>query len=344
MLQKARRDKFGRLVDSKGRVKFTSHSQRPRRNVKLREYHNDILLFINLHGPQSSAMLNAINPRHKDTVSDHLALMYDAGYLFKPEPQRATEDPDKKLHVYDLTPKGIKYLQDEGLYVKTKRPVADKAATWAHQFMVASITACMDIMCRRSGYRYIPAHKLVPGPRTRKVSFTWTDGKTYTRDLCPDAIFGIDYGENTVIYMLEADRNNETNDSDEIDVKTDRRSLLQYQEFIGRKQYKEPADGPRPGYGLTDPAMLLYITVAEGHAVEFRELAKSITNGGAYYIAIGVADEFRKRFVPPHLKHEVTYYDNGVKQTHTIGLYSLFEEPLQRPGRDPYTIKKEASA
>jgi hypothetical protein len=301
--------------DKLGRVKFTQHTQNPNPTFRPNTRQIEFMRFVNLHGPLSSHYLAQMNPCNKDYFADQLKAVYDGQMFLKPQAQRSTEYPDGHFHVYDLTEKGKQYLKDYGHWVDAVRPTGK----WEHQFMVSTITATMDIMCRRNGYRYVPPHEYLQGKSmtVKDVPFEW-DGVTQYLPVCPDAVFAIDYGEGSYIaYFLEADRQTEPNIAKTHLRKSNLRTIRQYQSLIKGKLYQE-------AYGRDAKAMLLFITVSDRHAENFRAIVGNEL-GKSFNICTGVEDAFRDPFIPPKL------------------LTHLFEGPLLRAGRDAFTIKKETA-
>lgn len=305
--------------DKLGRAKFTPHTQSPHPDFVANKHHTAWMLFLNLHGPLSSEYLyqytiERIGNRHN--FSEALKALYDGGMVYKPIQQRSTEYPDGHFHVYDLTQKGEDYLRKKGLLVDALRPTGK----WVHQFMVSTITATIHIMCGRKGCCYIPPHAyLADNSLSYPVPFNWQDG-SHTLSLIPDAVFAIDYGGGSFIaYFLEADRNTEAHKKTvKWNRKSDLRSIRQYGNFIGKKLYKK-------AYQRDARAVMLFITVAPGHAANFLDLVAEEL-GSPHYVAVGVQDAFQEPFYPPKL------------------LEDLFEGDLARAGREPFRIQKEDPA
>lgn len=300
--------------DTLGRAKFTEYTQNPIADFKPQKHHIVWMRFVQLHGPQSSHYLLQTTPKNEDNFSEQLKAVYDGGMFYKPAQQRETEYSHGHFHVYDLTEKGKDYLKKNGHWVDAVRPTGH----WVHQFMVATITATIDIMCQRNGYTYIPPHEYLDGrPMGYDVSFEWdTEPAPLTVKLIPDAVFAIDYGNGSFIaYALEADRNTEPNKPTSWKRKSDLRSIRQYGNFLGKKLYKK-------AYNREAMMMLLYFTVSEVHASNFLEIAEKEWKN-PHIGAVGVVDEFQKPFYPPKL------------------LTHLFEEGLLKAGKEPFFIKKQ---
>ena len=278
------------------------------------------LRFLNLHGAlPSSYLFDLEGEKNEDqfrAAQVQLRRIWHGGYVYRPKQQRATDNANYHQYVYDLTDKGIAHLKRRGLFEDTVRPTGN----WVHQLFVSCVTATMDIMCRREGYRYIPPHEYLNGQTlAAKVPFVW-DKRKITMPLAPDAVFAIDYGENSFIaYALEADRKTETGRPTKRRnpaLKTYERVLKQYAEFIGRKLYRQ-------AYKREAMMVLLFFTVTAGRADSFlRAVDEEI--GPCAYVATGVVPEFITPFRPPRL------------------LSHLFSTPLPRAGKEPFVIKKTA--
>ncbi|MDQ0316419.1 replication-relaxation family protein [Amorphus orientalis] len=306
-------------TDTLGRRTFSSHTSKPNRSFKARRRDVEWMQFLNLHGPLSSEYLFQLTydkAKNRDNFNKQILRLFDGQMIYKPIQQRAT-DPDTRnghFHVYDLTEKGKAYLKAEGLWVDAVRPSGND---WVHQFMISSITATIDIMCRRNGYRYIPPHEYLAragSARIENVPFVF-DGVRRERNLTPDAVFAIDYGGGSFIaYALEADRDTECGETADWRRKSFKRSVLQYREVIGRKLYRD-------AYKREAMMMLLYVTVNPGNAESaLRIIGEQI--GPCPYIAVGLENAFETPFYPPKL------------MTH------LFEEPLARAGKGAWALKK----
>lgn len=305
-----------RDTDTLGRRKFASHTTKPISSFKPRPRHGEWMQFLNLHGPLSSEYLFQLTygqATNRDNFNKQILELFDGQMVYKPIQQRAT-DPDTRnghFHVYDLTEKGKAYLKTEGLSVDTLRPNGND---WVHQFMTSSITATIDIMCRRTGYRYIPPHEYLNRAGTARIEnapFVF-DGIRRERSLSPDAVFAIDYGGSFIAYALEADRDTECGETADWRRKSFKRSVLQYREVIGRKLY-------RNAYKREAMMMLLYVTVNQGNAESaLRIIDEQI--GPCPYIAVGVEHAFETPFYPPKL------------------MAQLFEGSLARAGKQPWVM------
>jgi hypothetical protein len=273
--------------------------------------------FLNLHGCLPTNYLfeleNEKSEAERRAAQAQLKRLWLAGFVYRPRQQRATDNANYHQYVYDLTEKGRAYLKENELWVESVRPTGN----WVHQLFVSCVTATVDIMCQREGYRYMPPHEYLDArPLSTPVPFRW-EGTERTLPLAPDAVFAIGYDEKSFIaFALEADRNTEPNRSRNWSRKSDLRTIRQYGAFIGQKLYRQ-------AYKREAHMVLLYITVSKGHAREFAKMVEEELKSPAY-VAVGVVPEFETPFKPPVL------------------LKHLFEGPLQRAGREPFTIKKTA--
>jgi len=301
-------------TDSRGRRRFASHAGRIAAGYRPDEAERQWLTFLNVHGLASSDTLfeltrSMTGVRNRHNCSERLLRLWEAGILFKPIGQRATANADANFHVYDLAERGRMFLAREGLWVEALRP----SGNFAHQLMVATITATIDIGCRRAGYQYVPPHEYLAGKRLKaNVPFDWDDGR-HICPLVPDTVFAIDYGNRSFIaYALEADRNTEPLRASSWQRKSDLRMLRQYRNFIGGKQYRQ-------AYGRVANMMLLYVTVSEGHARTFLDLVGEEL-GAPACVAVGVLESFATPFRPPRLPMH------------------LFDQPLRRAGKEGWRI------
>lgn len=294
-------------------------SERPapaeRIDIRPTERQTRWLRFLNLHGPLPSQYLFDLEGEKTESqrrsAQHQLTRLWRGGFICRPRAQRETDNSNYNHYVYDLTEEGRRYLEEIRAWVDACRP----SGNFVHQLFIASVTATIDIMCQREGYRYIPPHEYLDGRRaTVEVPFEW-NGTRQKLPMAPDAVFAIDYGDSSFIaFALEADRNTEPNVSTLPTRKSDLRTIRQYGSFIGRKLYRE-------AYGREAMMVLLYVTVNAGHATNFLRMVGDEL-GSPSYIAASVVSDFARPFKPPLL------------------LKHLFEGPLLRVGREPFTIRK----
>ena len=131
--------------------------------------------------------------------------------------------------------------------------------------MVSSITASIENGTRRrNDLEYIPGYKILERANTPlSWPVTITDpatGKRVTKDLRPDALFGIEYkteqGSRYRFYVVEADRGTEPLTSSTINRKSALRNILQYEAYILGGEYKKHLK-------LTSPMLVLNVLISE---------------------------------------------------------------------------------
>jgi hypothetical protein len=166
-------------------------------------------------------------------------------YLTRPPQQFATIDARYKPLVYELAPAGVVALKEHGLWHATN---AARSGPWLHNFMVSSITASIEIGVReRSDLAYIPEHRILERAKTTlSCPVAIVDpatGKTITKNLEPDALFGLEYkneqGSRYRFFAVEADRGTEPTTSGSWHRKSALRNFLQYREYVEGGRYKE---------------------------------------------------------------------------------------------------------
>lgn len=274
--------------------------------------------FLNLHGALPSQYLFDLegekNVAERRAAQKQLQRLWLGGFINRPRRLWETANANYNHYCYDLTEQGKQFLRDRELWVDAARPTGNAV----HQLFVSTVTATMDIMCQRAGYRFIPQHEYLAGkPATVQVPFAWND-RRYTLPLAPDALFAIDYGGDSYLaFALEADRDTETSraTSTSPERKSDLRTIRQYAAFIDQKLYKR-------AYDREAQMVMLFITVTETKVARFLKLLAE--EGSSRYVAVGLVSEFDRPFKPPVL------------------LKHLFEGELLRADAKPFTIKKPA--
>ncbi|MEM7068325.1 MAG: replication-relaxation family protein [Pseudomonadota bacterium] len=274
--------------DRLGRRLFTAKVKEPifSRHPTQREIR--WLQFLNFHRFGSTSYLHectADTHRCMQTTKRMLRGLFDAGLTCRPVQQRNTADARGNEHIYALTQSGIDYLKDHDLWVDALKP----NGPWVHQFMISCITASIQLLAERSGYRFIPGHEITKS-LAAAVPFTWR-GKQHSMKLIPDGLFAIEYPAGFVAYVLEADRSTETIDPVSPYRKSVRRNVKQYKEFVGNGLYKE-------AYGLTCPLIVLNVAISATHIKQSLAIIEEEV-GDCSYMTYGLAPMFRTPFKPP---------------------------------------------
>jgi hypothetical protein len=187
--------------------------------------------------------------------------------------------------------------------------------------MVSCITASIELATLVSdNARFIFQDEILA--RTgAPLSFPVTivvNGKTVTKQLIPDGLFGIEYSDDDErryrFFLVEADRSTEPGAASSLDRKSYMRTILQYREFVGRGTYKE-------ALGLSAGLLVLNVTTSELRLRNLVELTAKLSGSGANnYMLYRAAPEFGRYFSTPGI------------------LLDLFAEPWVRAGRDPFHI------
>lgn len=276
---------------------------------------------IHRHGPLSSIYLPEFRrPLHESRQGAvrRLNLLFnetntvDGGaYLTRPPQQARTENAFRKHLVYDLTPAAIKCMQRLGRW-SANAPA--NRNPWTHSFMVSSVTASIEIMCRRKGYTFIPGHEILDrqGVTLRqKVAFRW-EGERKVADLIPDALFAIDYGGKFRAFLVEADRGSEPIATQTSSRKSMLRNLLQYRSFVGDQLYKE-------AYGLNTRAVVLNVFTNPSRMKTAIWMVEKHSKANSYLLFRSI-DEFGVVFSPPAV------------------LAELFDDGWSRAGREAFDI------
>lgn len=269
------RDSVGR----RNRLKPQSTGKR----VSLQERDWLWLQKIHEHGPLASSFLlafakdfGASEKRAKERLTDlfnESNTPHGGPYLTRPLQQFATVDSRHNQLVYDLAPAGVRALKERELWHETN---AARSGPWLHNFMVSSITASIEIGTReRDDLEYIPEHRILERAETTlSYPVTITDpttGKPLTKELKPDALFGLEYktdqGSRYRFFVVEADRGTEPATTSSFNRKSALRNILQYREYVAGGLYKEHLK-------LTAPLLVLKVYTSNTHLERMGRLVK----------------------------------------------------------------------
>lgn len=274
---------------------------------------------IHRHGPLSSIYLPEFRKPHahsRQNAVRRLNILFnetntvdDGAYLSRPIQQTRTEYAHSKHLVYDLTPASERLLKRLG---KWSGNAPSSRNPWTHSFMVSSITASIDLLCRQEGYAFIPGHDILDKANAtlrQDVPYLWLDTKR-TSYLTPDALFAVDYGGKFRAFVVEADRGTEPITTTSPARKSILRNILQYRTFIGKEQYKE-------AYGLTTHMKVLNVFTSMARMKTVIEVADKNVD-----LLFQTLDDFGVVFKPPQV------------------LSNLFTEGWKRAGHEPFYINR----
>lgn len=297
--------KIDRQPDTLGRRSRTTPASTGKR---VTPQPRDLLWFERLaeHGPLPTSFLLAFargSYRSEKRAKERLADLFHESntphggpYLTRPPQQFRTIDSRYNQLVHDLAPAAATVLRQSACSIRPAR-----SGPWLHSFMVSCITASIELACAlRDDLAYIPQSEILARADT---SLRWPttvcdpeSGARYSKDLLPDAVFGLEYltpnGKRYRFFALEADRASEPLSSATIHRKSYVRHLLQYEDYIEGGGYREHLS-------LTAPMLVLNVTTSEPRMDRMIELAKELYPHGNSYQLFQTWEEFGPVFRPP---------------------------------------------
>lgn len=294
----------------------------------------DLLWFQKLyeHGPLPSSFLLAYSQHlrlSQKRATERLTDLFNeettkhgGRYLERPPQQFRTIDSRYNQLVYDLRKPAIAALREKGQLA----PVQGAAAgPWVHRFMVACVTASIELATqKRDDVTFIAGHRVLARAETElRYPISINDpktGATVTKDLIPDALFGLEYhteeGSRFRFFLVECDRATEPATTKNFNRKSWLRSLRQYEEYIVRGRYREHLK-------LKSPLLVLNVVPDETRLKQLLAVTeKEAENGGNQYQLFQTIDGFGPIFRPPSPIDE------------------LLERPWRRVGRDKFRVDR----
>ncbi|MDG2001776.1 MAG: replication-relaxation family protein [Novosphingobium sp.] len=291
----------------------------------------DLLWFEKLaeHGPlPTSFLLEFSRHTHKSQkrARERLTDLFNedntphgGAYLTRPHQQFRTIDSRYNQLVYDLAPAGLAALKKAGFDVHPSR-----SGPWLHSFMVSCITASVELAgLERDSLRYLPQSAILA---RADANLRWPadvcdpdTGAYYTKDLLPDAVFGLEYvaeqGSRFRFFALEADRATEPLTSGSFHRKSYVRHLLQYEDYIEYGGYREHLN-------LTAPMLVLNVTTNLARMQRMLQATAEQYPDGNSYQLFQVWRDFAPSFRPPEPNRR------------------FIEEGWARSGLEPFDIFK----
>lgn len=263
----------------------------------------DLLWFqkIHRHGPLSSTYLHAFSKhirrnekRSRDRLTDLFnedQTPHNGPYLSRPFQQFNTYDARYQDLVYDLAPSAEAALKQNQMWSKYTN---GHSGPWVHRYMVSCITASIELATLEDPtLEYIPQEAILeradttlryPVPFKNPVT-----GKTETKDLIPDAIFGLEYKSEEEskyrFFIVEADRGTEPTRSSKFNRKSHLRNFLQYREYVGRGLYKRHLK-------LTAGIMVLNVITNTVTVENMIKLVREISQNGNSYLLFRACNGF----------------------------------------------------
>lgn len=197
------------------------------------------------HGVKALALAGKVNEtKNKQTLTDlrsETPKGYSTPFLcFPPKlfPNPKLALPNRHLHLVNrLSPSAIQFLKDKNRYVERA------GGGWYHHELMRSCLMWEFYLAheRKRENTFIPHHRITaldPVPQEKLVTFTH-DSKEISIALRWDDDFILDFDARQRLFFLEADKGNEVNMTEDMRRKSELRSFLQYQQFIGRGIYRE---------------------------------------------------------------------------------------------------------
>ncbi len=263
------------------------------------------------HGPLSSGFLHAFSQhiaRNEKRARDRLTDLFNetetphrGAYLDRPMQQFRTFDARYQPLVYELAPAGERALKEHGLWSDFANA---HAGPWQHRFMVACITASIELAALNSpDVNFIPQRNILGRVKTQlRYPVPFTDpktGKTLKSDLIPDSVFGLEYIKGTEksyrFFLVEADRATEPSRASIFNRKSHLKNFLQYREYVGRGLYKDHL-------GLTAGMLVLNVTSSECTRDRMLRLLGELSPNGNTYQLLKFVPEFGGYFKPPPVR------------------------------------------
>ena len=290
--------------DTIGRRKRESRTST---NKRVTPQERDLLWFqkIHRHGPLSSTYLHAFSKhirrnekRSRDRLTDLFneeQTPHNGPYLSRPFQQFNTYDARYQDLVYDLAPAAEAALKQNNMWSEYTN---GHSGPWVHRYMVSCITASIELATLDDPtLEYIPQAVILeradttlryPVPFKNPVT-----GKTETKDLIPDAVFGLEYiseeGSKYRFFIVEADRGTEPTRSSRFNRKSHLRNFLQYREYVGQGLYKKHLK-------LTAGLLVLNVTSNSATMKSMIRLVDEMSKAGNSYLLFQEYNEFSPIF------------------------------------------------
>jgi len=290
-----------------------SRSQAQSTGKAIKPTERDLIWFAKLHehGPLSSSFLHAFTkdrwPNEKKAKERFTDLFnegntpHNGTYLTRPKQQFNTMDARHHELVHDLSKASEKALREKQLW-KEERP--SLSSPWRHQYMVACITASIEIATlAHNDITYIPASAILSRANTSlrfPTSVLWPDAsKPVEVDLVPDGLFGLEYdtvlGKRYRFFVVEADRGTEVAKTRNFNRKSFVRHILQYRDYVGAGGYREHLK-------LTAPLCVLNVSNSTVRQERLMTVLEELTGlEGSNYQLFQTYDGFGEVFKPPVL-------------------------------------------
>lgn len=279
----------------------------------------DLIWFQKLleHGPLPSSFLHAYTKdshRNEKRAKDRLTDLFneadtpDGGtYLSRPPQQFRTLNAGYNQLIYDVTKYSLTALNRQGAHVSAGNT---SAGPWLHRHMVACVTASIELATMdREDLSYIPQHTILKRAETELRFPTMVvepSGVRYKKDLIPDALFGLQYhtvdGDRFRFFVVEADRSTEPAITKNFNRKSLLRTLLQYRDYVEKREYREHLS-------LSSPLLVLNVVKDERRLDQFVRLTEREIGADCNYQLFQCWDAFGEIYEPPKPKYDLINAD-----------------------------------
>ncbi len=282
----------------------------------------DLLWFRTLaeHGPLPSSFLLAFSSgshasakRASERLCDlfHEGQTPDGGaYLTRPPQQFRTLDSRYNQLVYDLAPAAWRAMKRASI---DQSSFAAPTGPWLHRHMTACITASIALACvQHKNIEYIPQSQILQRASTNlRYPVSIVDPvtkKPMTKDLIPDAMFGLRYvtpnGDRFRFFAVEADRATEPFTSANWNRKSFERNLRQYEAYVGGGAYRQHLH-------LTAPLMVLNIVSDTQRMERMVDYTAKLYPKGNSYMLFQAWEDFGAIYCPPRPQSSLLMGDWG---------------------------------
>lgn len=255
-----------------------------------------------LHAFTEEVCRNAKSSRIRLTdLSSETNTPHGGAYLIRPGGQRAMENARNRSLIYDLGDAGWLALGE-------RRASAVRASgPFAHQLMVACVTASIELAClRRGDIRFIYGGQILErAEATLHVDLSLSAPGTelvQRQRLLPDQLFALEYrqpaGKQYRSFVVECDRGTEPIRSTQTWRKSYLRNYLQYRSFVGEGLYANH-------YRLKSPMLVLNVMSDPARQQAYLDLVNRQAPNGNSYMLFQTIDGFSPAWGPPPVMPEL---------------------------------------
>jgi hypothetical protein len=226
--------------DSKGRRnRFWPHRLPQRERIAISP--SDIKVFnaLHTHGPLPSHYLVEFAGTHKTNALDHFTELYhgtkDGVYFLDKPPEYRTFNNRYESDVYDLDGKGFECIK--------LSPYIQRGDHADHRLMTACVMASIELACIKQGHTFMSRHQILDDDRATHKQLSLPLTGLNRKELEPDELFGVRYGDKVRFFAVEIDRGGEqkkqTDRSRESQRKTYEGMVAAYAEVFDRRTYHD---------------------------------------------------------------------------------------------------------